>query len=74
MAPDDLHPQRTDHPMKPVLSLHEFCEATSLGRTRVFEEIKSGRLRPVRCGRRTLIPAEEFRAWLERLKAEGGAE
>lgn len=50
-------------------SIEEFSALTSLGRTRVFEELKSGRLRSLKCGRRTLIPASEVDAWLNSLGA-----
>jgi excisionase family DNA binding protein len=49
---------------KPALSIREFSEATSLGRTRVFEEIKLGHLHAIKVGRRTLITGEELYRWL----------
>jgi excisionase family DNA binding protein len=60
--------------LKPVFSIAEFCDATSLGRTRVYEEIKIGRLKAVRVGRRTLISNEEMHAWLLRLATGGETE
>jgi excisionase family DNA binding protein len=59
----------TDLP-KPTLSIAEFCAATTLGRTKVYAEIKQGRLKIVKCGRRSLIPVEELKAWLKRLGQE----
>jgi len=38
----------------------------------VFEEIRDKRLRIVKVGRRTLIPAVEVTAWLERLASGPG--
>jgi excisionase family DNA binding protein len=55
---------------KAAYSIAEFCELVSLGRSRVFEEIRDKRLRIVKVGRRTLIPALEVTAWLERLAAQ----
>ncbi len=52
---------------KAAYSIAEFCALVSLGRSRVFEEIREKRLRIVKVGRRTLIPAVEVTAWLERL-------
>jgi excisionase family DNA binding protein len=60
--------------LKPVFSIAEFCDATSLGRTRVYEEIKIGRLKVLRVGRRTLVSTEEVHAWLQRLATGGEAE
>ena len=50
-------------------SIEEFAALTGLGRTRVFEELKSGRLHAVKSGRRTLIPAAEVDAWVKSLDA-----
>jgi len=52
---------------KPALSIAEFCEAVSIGRTRAYVEIKSGRLRVLKVGRRSLITVKEMHAWLQRL-------
>jgi len=55
---------------KAAYSIAEFCSLVSLGRSRVFEEIREKRLHIVKVGRRTLIPAVEVSAWLERLSAK----
>lgn len=52
---------------KAAYSIAEFCQLVSLGRSSVFEEIKTKRLGIVKVGRRTLIPATEVTAWLGRL-------
>ena len=57
---------------KAAYSIAEFCELVSLGRSRVFEEIRDKRLRIVKVGRRTLIPAVEVTAWLELLASGPG--
>jgi excisionase family DNA binding protein len=57
-------------PSKAAYSIAEFCGLVSLGRSRVFEEIRERRLRIVKVGRRTLIPATEVTAWLDRLAIE----
>ncbi len=54
---------------KAAYSISDFCELVSLGRSKVFEELKTGRLGKVKVGRRTLIPAAEVMAWLERMGA-----
>jgi excisionase family DNA binding protein len=48
----------------------EFCASTGLSRSKVYEEIASGRLKAVKCGSRTLIPASASQAWLESLPAK----
>lgn len=43
-------------------SIREACRASSLGRTTIYNHISAGRLRAVRVGGRTIIPAEALYA------------
>ena len=54
-------------PTKLALSIAEFCEAVGIGRSTAYVEIKSGRLRVSKCGKRSLITVDDARAWLRRL-------
>jgi excisionase family DNA binding protein len=54
---------------KLALSIPEFCAAVGIGRSRTYNEIKAGRLRILKCGRRTLISREAVTAWLSSLSA-----
>jgi excisionase family DNA binding protein len=49
---------------KELLTITEFCEASNLGRTRVYELLQSGELKAVKIGRRTFIRREDMQAWL----------
>ena len=53
---------------KLAYSIARLCEACDLGRTFVYEEIKAGRLKVVKAGRRTLIETPEARRWLSSLR------
>jgi len=53
------------HIPKLAYSIRETVTASSLGRTTIYAHIASGRLRAVRVGGRTLIPAESLRALIE---------
>jgi excisionase family DNA binding protein len=50
-----------------VHSIPEACSMARTGRTSMYEEIKKGKLRAIKRGRRTLILAEDLRRWLETL-------
>jgi excisionase family DNA binding protein len=54
---------------KLAYSIEEFAELASIGRTFIYEEINAKRLQARKVGRRTIILAEEARAYLESLPA-----
>ena len=49
---------------KRVFSIAEFSEYYGIGRTRVYAEIRAGRLRAIKVGQRTLIIVDDAEAWL----------
>lgn len=50
------------NPAKLAYSIKEACAASSLGKTSIWNHVKNGRLRVIRLGGRTLIPAESLHA------------
>jgi excisionase family DNA binding protein len=56
-----------------AFSIDQLAKAVSIGRTRIYQEIKAGRLRPLKCGRRTLVSAAEAQRWLEELASADAA-
>jgi excisionase family DNA binding protein len=47
-----------------LFTVADLGKATGLGRTTLYSEIKQGRLRAHKCGRRTLFYAADVEAWL----------
>jgi len=48
-------------------SVTEACEAARIGRTSLYEAIRTGELRAVKRAKRTLILADDLRRWLQSL-------
>jgi excisionase family DNA binding protein len=48
-----------------AMSIAEFCERYGPGRTTAYQEIKAGRLRARKCGKRTIIAEDDAERWLE---------
>ncbi len=47
-----------------VLSLNDVRVRSRRGKTFIFDELKTGRLRHFKIGRRTLVTERDFEAWL----------
>jgi hypothetical protein len=50
--------------IKPAYSVETFCLAFDIGRSSVYEEIRTGRLKAHKVGTRTIIALEDGLAWL----------
>lgn len=57
---------------KVALTLNELSATAPFGKTTLYALIAEGRLRAVKCGRRTLIRAVDFDAFLASLPPMGG--
>ena len=60
-------PRRPSAVPKASESVSEFCAKYGIGRTTFYAEVKAGRLRVVKLGRRTLVPVCEGELWFSRL-------
>ena len=54
-----------------AMSLKEFSDRYGPGRTKTYEEIKSGRLRARKFGSRTIITEDDAEEWLDSLPVVG---
>lgn len=48
-------------------SIREVIQKTGIGRTKIFAEIRAGRLRARKLGRRTIIAAADLEHWISQL-------
>ena len=54
-----------------VYDIASFCKAYSISRSFAYLEIKAGRLKPFKAGRKTLISREAAEAWRRLLESSG---
>ena len=54
---------------KLTLSIEEVVIETGISRTYVYDQIRSGRLKAVKAGRRTYVRAEDLRSFIDSLPA-----
>lgn len=54
---------------KLLYDVPEAVALTSIGRSRIYELLRSGELESVKCGKRRLIPAEALERFVESLRA-----
>ena len=54
-------------PDRLTYTIEEFCTATGMGRTWLYEQIGTGRLAAVKAGARTLVPVDAAREFLDNL-------
>lgn len=52
---------------KDALSPADVCRSYSIGKTQLYAEIKAGRIKARKLGRRTLIAAADAQAWFDSL-------
>ena len=50
-----------------AVGIPEACKLTSLSRSRIYGEIRDGRLKPCKVGRRTVITMTELSRWIAAL-------
>lgn len=56
-----------------MMTINEFTDWGCVSRTRTYELIRTGELKAVKAGRRTLIRADAAQAWLDALPSARSA-
>jgi hypothetical protein len=51
--------------------ISDFCEVFGIGLTVAYQEIRAGRLRVFKVGRKTMVAAEDGFAWRDAYRAAG---
>jgi excisionase family DNA binding protein len=65
--PRNRHERRAAAAGRLAYSVDELAEEADVGRSKIYEELRSGRLRAKKLGRRTLITAEAADEWFAQL-------
>jgi hypothetical protein len=52
---------------KRALSVRDFLHSYSIGQTKFYEEVRDGRLRVVKLGKKTLVDIDEAERWFASL-------
>ena len=69
-----MQKQSSTRPAAPAASLlysvHDACAALGMGRTWLYEQIKSGRIRTVKLGTRTMVPVRELERFVNDVMQE----
>jgi hypothetical protein len=52
---------------KRAYSRPEFCNAHGIGQTKFYEEVKEGRLKVRKVGRKTIVLRDDAEDWLQQL-------
>jgi hypothetical protein len=56
-----------------AMSIEQFCQRYEIGRSMAYAEIREGRLRARKCGRRTIIVDDDADNWLQHLPVIAGS-
>ena len=67
MYPKISERERQRRARQRAMSLAQFCQSYGVGRTTAYAEIKQGRLRARKCGKRTIITEDDGDDWLNSL-------
>lgn len=54
-------------PPQPTFTINEISQYARISRTKIYAEIKAGRLKIRKCGTRTLVLSEDLYTWLHNL-------
>lgn len=53
--------------MPAAFAVRDFCQWANISRSSFYKEVNAGRLKPVKLGKKTLVPIVEAKRWLSAL-------
>lgn len=56
-------------PGKLAYTVRQFCDGVGIGHTKFYQEVSEGRIKTVKCGKRTLVTADEAQRFVSSLEA-----
>jgi excisionase family DNA binding protein len=68
-----MHATDLEGALQGAQGIRQFCDAWNIGKTFVYAQIKSGKLRSVKCGKRTLILRADAERWARSLPQKGAS-
>jgi excisionase family DNA binding protein len=57
--------------VRPAYTVDDFCAEFGIGKSKFYEEIRTGRLRAYKLGDRTMVAGEDGIAWRDQHRARG---
>lgn len=59
--------------VKAAMTITEFCQWASIGRSTFYQQVKGGRIPLRKVGRKSIVRLDDAEAWLNSLPERGGS-
>jgi excisionase family DNA binding protein len=65
---ENIMPAQLKPPEPLAVSVNEATRLLGIGRTRLYQAFNDGDLKPIKCGKKTLVAYSDLQDWLRRLR------